>query len=59
MEVCTVDICTKAVKGNLSHMFVLWMTEGEQGGGAGGASKASNYQDEPILKDRNLTLGSY
>lgn len=56
MEVCTVGICTKAVQGNLPHMFLLWMTEGEQGGGA---SEAANYQNEPILKDRKLTLGSY
>lgn len=55
MEVCTVDICTKAVQGNLSHMCLLWMMEREQGGGASGAT---NYQDEPILKDRKLTQGS-
>lgn len=46
MEVCTVDICTKAVQGNLSHMFLLWVTEREQGGGA---SEATIDQDEPIL----------
>lgn len=56
MKVYTVDICTKGVMGNLSHMFLLWMTEGEQGGGA---SEGSHHQDEPILKDRKLTLGFY
>lgn len=38
LRYATVHICTKAVRGNLSHVLLLWMTEGEQGGEASEAS---------------------